>query len=90
MTINLTEQTPFFYDGYQDAKAKVRYNPPEKPELAKQYRDGWEEYIFETNQFARMTEQQLGDYIKTSHRDEQYGPEYENATRIFNSRFSAE
>jgi len=80
----------FYSDGYQDAKSKSQYRPPEQPDLAAQYRDGWEDYIFESASFSRMTEYQLQEYIKQKHADQDYGPEYENATRIYNARFQPE
>ena len=45
----------FYSDGYQDAKSKAPYNPPEQPDIAAQYRDGWEDYIFESASFSRLT-----------------------------------
>ncbi len=80
----------FYSDGYQDAKSKAPYNPPEQPDIAAQYRDGWEDYIFESASFSRMTERQLQEYIKQKHAEQDYGPEYENAVRIYNARFQPE
>lgn len=80
----------FYYDGYHDSKTGARYNPPGNPEFDAQYRDGWEDYIFESASFSRMTEYQLQEYIKQKHETQDYGPEYENATRIYNARFQPE
>lgn len=80
----------FYSDGYQDAKSKSQYRPPAQPDYAAQYRDGWEDYIIESASFSRMTESQLQGYIKQKHADQDYGAEYENATRIYNIRFQPE
>lgn len=88
--MNNEQKNSFYYDGYSDSKAGARYNPPEQPEFATQYRDGYEDYVFETNQFKRMTEYQLQNYITTKQAQQEFDAEYENATRIYNARFKPE
>ena len=88
--MNQDQKNSFYYDGYSDSKAKARYNPPEQPDFAAQYRDGYEDYVFETNQFNRMTEYQLQNYITGKQAQQEFDAEYENATRIYNIRFKPE
>ena len=88
--MNQDQQNSFYYDGYSDAKANARYNPPEPPEFAQQYREGYNDYVIEAKQLNRMTECQLQNYITAKQAQEDFGPEYENATRIYNARFKPE
>ena len=88
--MNQDQKNSFYYDGYSDAKANARYNPPEPPEFASQYRDGYEDYVFESNAFKRMSEAQLRDYITAKKEQQEFDAEYENAIQVYNARFKPE
>ena len=85
--MNQDQANSFYYDGYHDSKTGARYNPPGTPEFDAQYRDGYEDYIFETNAFKRMSETQLQDFIVAKKAQEEFDAEYENAVSIYNARF---
>lgn len=85
----MIEQNAFYYDGYQDAKQGSRYDPPEGQEYAEEYMEGYNDYLFENNQYLRMSEYQLQNYITEKKNAEDFGVEYENAVRIYKERFLA-
>ena len=85
----MTEQNAFYYDGYQDAKQGKRSDPPEGREYAEEYMAGYNDYLFEHNQYLRMSESQLQNYITEKKNVEDFGAEYENAVRIYKDRFVA-
>lgn len=78
----------YFYDGYTDAKNKARFDPPTHTAEAKAlYKEGWDAYIVEDHQYHRMTEAKLFGFIQKLKDNGDFGPEYENATRIYADRF---